>query len=476
MNIGLLTLALPLGAAPAPAPPPPPPAPLLFVRVLPPEGTRVTYYPGTPLANTLAAPAAVGLRPGYTYRVVLTDVPGRPKVVLTPSLEVRGALQLPPPGNPAEHPVPVVFSAEDIDYALAGGMVTKVLYLEHPDYAAPVATGPDKPVELNAASEKDALTEARERGRVMLIARLGERPADADELAASTVPNTVLLPGQVVLPMPPVPPCLPWDKWVPFDPILGPKPFCEECLTDGGDAHEPLGIGPLNRLGGLNPSDTAIEYTTAKGRRVGTSNRVCLCVPRYAALRVVQLPAGTVLVERPVGNRGMKGISAELTRVPPVTVEGQKGPLNMKGRERPSTTIGEKFPQGVELLQGRPQITAMVQGVRVTEGSKGPEDITAYPCKLMLTKWVEPKTANIGDTVTFYLRYRNPGPGPITEVVVSDSLTGRLEYVAGSAQSDREAVFTVAPNEAGSVVLRWAIGGAIQPGQYGVLSFRAKVR
>ena len=78
--------------------------------------------------------------------------------------------------------------------------------------------------------------------------------------------------------------------------------------------------------------------------------------------------------------------------------------------------------------------------------------------------------------VTFFLRYSNHGGRPLTDVAVSDSLSGRLEYVAGSAQADRDAVFTTEQNEAGSTILRWEISGRLAPGQTGVLRFQAKVR
>ena len=44
--------------------------------------------------------------------------------------------------------------------------------------------------------------------------------------------------------------------------------------------------------------------------------------------------------------------------------------------------------------------------------------------------------AQVGDVVTFFLKYSNHGGQPITNVAVSDSLTGRLEYVIGSARAD----------------------------------------
>jgi uncharacterized repeat protein (TIGR01451 family) len=82
----------------------------------------------------------------------------------------------------------------------------------------------------------------------------------------------------------------------------------------------------------------------------------------------------------------------------------------------------------------------------------------------------------VGDVVTFTLRYSNHGGKPMTDIAVSDSLSGRLEYVPGSAESDREAVFTLQENEASSAILRWEIGGTLQPGETGKLRFKARVR
>jgi uncharacterized repeat protein (TIGR01451 family) len=77
---------------------------------------------------------------------------------------------------------------------------------------------------------------------------------------------------------------------------------------------------------------------------------------------------------------------------------------------------------------------------------------------------------------TFYLKYTNTGGQPMTNVIVSDSLTPRLEYIPGTALSDRDAVFTTQENECGSLALRWQIGGALPPGKSGMVRFQARVR
>src|SRR5262249_56675015 len=71
------------------------PAPVLHVRFIGPAGMKATIYAGTAPARTFATPVAVGLRPGYLYRVQLTGRNDLPGVAVYPSLAVIGTLHLP---------------------------------------------------------------------------------------------------------------------------------------------------------------------------------------------------------------------------------------------------------------------------------------------------------------------------------------------------------------------------------------------
>jgi uncharacterized repeat protein (TIGR01451 family) len=124
--------------------------------------------------------------------------------------------------------------------------------------------------------------------------------------------------------------------------------------------------------------------------------------------------------------------------------------------------------KGLELIRG-------VVETRECEAACGEAPLP--PGKpLCVYKWADRQEAQIGDVVTFTIKYSNQGGQPITDVAVSDSLTGRLEYVAGTAESSRDAVFTTEANEAGSLILRWEVAGVLQPGQGGVVRFQARIR
>ncbi len=538
----LLLVLLPMIAraqgVPTPFPPGRGPAPLLYVRFLGPPGLHVTFYQGAAQGRDYPAPVAVGLRPGYVYRVRISGLPGLPEVFLSPTLEVRGSLCLAPHIAPADYPAPVVFTDQDVSAVLNGAMLTKVVYLEHPDLA--VGTGPrqDGPLEFTVPADRDLLADARGLGRPMLVIRLGQRDVPPEELARCSVPDTILFPGQRALPPPRVGPPLTWTCGPAYDPFWGPRPLEEECLHDGGDVGLPAGIDGQGRLQGVDPSDAVAEYGDSHGRRrVVCSNRVCLCVPRFAALRSELPLAAFDTSVGPVAALKIHEQEQLQLRVPSREAHQYEQLKALQGRKRPTAAVATegvlpllrlevlaaevldvgpvaalclkpvqqlteveraRFTRQMELarqlnevkhLAGveQVQVTAVVgrvEGLDVVSAQAETRDLTvccneaphAPEKPLVLYKWADAQAAQVGDTVTFYLKYTNHGGRPITDVAVVDSLTGRLEYVAGSAKSNRAAVFTMQQNEAGSLLLRWEVSGRLLPGDSGVVSFQARIR
>jgi uncharacterized repeat protein (TIGR01451 family) len=151
----------------------------------------------------------------------------------------------------------------------------------------------------------------------------------------------------------------------------------------------------------------------------------------------------------------------------------------MTGGTRPGGVQSVAAPGVIEQLVGRPQGMFSVKGVAALATLIGVDEITSFPnCNsLLLQKRVEPANPDrIGQEVTFFLRFTNATKETISSVIISDSLTARLEYLDNTAKCSRPATFTIQKNEAGSVILRWALDDKLQPGEDGIISFKAKIR
>jgi uncharacterized repeat protein (TIGR01451 family) len=449
----------------------------MYVRVSGPPGLRVTFYRGGRTGQTFAAPFTVGLRPGYLYRVEVSGIPDRPGLRLYPTLEVLGSVLMPHGQRGAEHGAPLTFNAEDFTAVASGALVTRVITVERPETAVPEATRPDRPLEFNVPPGQDPLKTALQFGRPLLVFRMGQRQLSAEELACTGIPGTVLLPGERVLPPPRDPPCVPWTCAPLSDPRLGPYPPSEEiCFHDGGDVGLPAGYDRNGQLRGLDPSDTIAEYADSHGRKkITCSNRICLCVPRFVVTRGETVPAGQLALLGPRNAFATQAQTALETQVGPLQERQREQPGLLTSRVRPSVNLATLGAVVIGQVEGTTVVSAVRETGQVT-GSCPPPQPVSLDKPLKLIKWPDRCAAQVGDIVTFFLKYTNHGGRPITNVAVSDSLTARLEYVPGTARSDRDAVFTTQPNEAGSLILRWEVNGTLQPGESGVVSFQVRVR
>jgi uncharacterized repeat protein (TIGR01451 family) len=513
-------------------------APLLYVRFLAPPGVRITFYPGHTPVRSFPTPVTVGLRPGYVYRVKLSNFKDEPKLALYPSIEVRNTLSLPKVVRALDHPAPALISFEDVRDVLRGSMMTKVLVLEDPEQAIAEPSTPDQPIEVDAPAS-ETLVRARLHGRPLAIVRMGEREMSEPELAACGIPGTISFPGDRILPPPAGPPHFAFGCLSLLDPFYGAKCPEGECLHDGGDGGAPAGIDRNGQLHGVDPSDTVAAYKDAYGQRhIAISNRVCICVPRFVIIRSELLPAG---YESRVRLHAADIVQSQLnvrSRQPSEAAMQSEQLVGFRGRSRPGASITVEGPRrmniveflgayhlnigtgeslgteamrkltteqraelrqqmefaksiaesahaaGVEQGLPGPQAVGRVEGVNVVSQLQEIRDFTSSCCEkpeipprpLYLYKWASARAGKVGDIVTFFLKYSNLGGKPITDVAVSDSLTGRLEYIPGTAKSGRDAVFTTEENKAGSVILHWEVSGVLPPGESGVVSFQARIR
>jgi hypothetical protein len=153
------------------------PMPQLIRVELPGDEGEVGFFtqPGAG-ATMFDAPATATVQVGGVYRLKISGMEDFPGVELYPSVELLDRLH-PPRGREAEFPVPITFTAEEIELALQGRMITKVIYLEQPDRAAPVRNSTAARTRI-AGTQDNPLALADEAGRPMAIVRLGSRAPD----------------------------------------------------------------------------------------------------------------------------------------------------------------------------------------------------------------------------------------------------------------------------------------------------------
>lgn len=298
----------------------------------------------------------------------------------------------------------------------------------------------------------------------------------------------------------------------------------DEYLCDGGDHSDNAGVLRDGSLVGLEQEDTVATYTGCEGRvNVVPSTRTCIYAPRFASVRRVVYPMGAEQRDF-VGQTGDIFGPAEADRTQPastslqnVALKGQVLPLPpglYKGRQQPGELVrllaatevrGLVAPHvnlqlvhaGQIVMSEGPIVAKRTlaaitwtgdQEVQIAISGQGASAMfspdqpgllyqTEEGCpRLRLVKCASTDTALPGDEVEFTLRYDNVGDAPLTDLVIVDNLTTRLEYVEDSAHSSRDAEFSTARNGAGSLVLRWQIDGELPAKEGGVLTFKCRVR
>jgi len=144
------------------------------VRIELPSRGLVTYYDRSPEAAILTqSPSQAGMIVGQIYRVRISGMPEFPGAELFPSIELLDRLH-PPAGREQEFPIPIQLTLEEIATALDDQLVTKIVYLEQPQFAHPKPVdAPINVVDLPASA--NLLMAAEQRGRAMAIIRIGGR-------------------------------------------------------------------------------------------------------------------------------------------------------------------------------------------------------------------------------------------------------------------------------------------------------------
>ncbi|MDX1943816.1 MAG: hypothetical protein SFU86_00295 [Pirellulaceae bacterium] len=312
--------------------------------------------------------------------------------------------------------------------------------------------------------------------------------------------------------------------WVP-DGIKCPWPK-DEYICDGGDLNGDVHVKKDWTVVGLDQEDTIAHYDTLDGKtEVSASNCVCIYAPRFAAVRQVMTPILTEGHERMAGvekptklnlheeNRGPttaiqpEQIVAQLgLDAPPVFRNRTRG----VGVEQSDRLVLAEFAflphENLKLIQRgqydaheKPRLAALVnaaviwtnnQAVQVLIDGKPaveakalskPQETVVYerfgkPC-LRICKIADKSEAQVGEIVTFTLRFDNVGDQKIGNVTIIDHLMPRLEYIEGSQECSHKSEFHTQqqfPDE--TLVLRWEIADPLILNEGGIIRFQARVR
>lgn len=196
------------------------------VRFVQPVGMKVHWYTKSPDGKEsysqfpIDTPGRYNFLQAAVYRLKLTNIPGHPGLEVYPTLEVV-------PANPktaeflAHSPVPLSFTDEDFKQIKANNYVVKVVYLPDPQYQDFAFIGPGEIISTQLDPGADPIEEARRRGNILLVIRMGSIDQQAPNTPRIDDPGAggAAAPGGMVMPpmggmMPPgaVPP----NVMVPF--------------------------------------------------------------------------------------------------------------------------------------------------------------------------------------------------------------------------------------------------------------------
>ena len=300
----------------------------------------------------------------------------------------------------------------------------------------------------------------------------------------------------------------------------------DEYVLSGGDSKGEFYSREDWSIENLDVEDSAAHFDTVDGRILAEpTNRIFIYSPRFGAVRQVVGPVEGDYREG-VEIANVTDVASEDSVAEGTDVRSQEvrplGANNSLQAEGAETTVGTMAQTGFEgVMEGDSQVRlgAMLtsetiddlssedaslvfdgavaaqgwsseQGVAVSTDLvnafsnayiEGPATIyqikdDSKTSKLRVIKVANKDAARPGELVEFTLRFENIGDELIGNVTILDSLSPRLRYVDGTAQSSVSADLVASLNEQGALVLRWEITDPLKPKDFGVVRFICKVQ
>ena len=335
------------------------------VMIRTPEGTSLAGVSKGQFTERFATPLQAGLLVGVDYRLRITGIPFHPGKELFPTLTLL-ARTYPPQGRELDFPIVIHLTLEDLEWALAGRYITRVIYLENPNRALPVQTSGEEQLSLDI-SGGDPVAIAGTLGLPIAIVRIGGRiPPQhngmlSPEFAFGSPPwrlNRTHTPETIVPPAPgqtPLhsltidpelqvtqmsgghqPPGEQPNAWHPPHRSTAPGGRANEYLASGSDSGMPVHVDGWT-VHNFGVGETVAHFDTLDGRViVEPSNRIHIYAPRFGAIRKVEglLHEGQVTALVAAKNQQTLGRNSNTTQTSFAEQEARTGQARMQDQLR----------------------------------------------------------------------------------------------------------------------------------------------
>lgn len=297
-----------------------------------------------------------------------------------------------------------------------------------------------------------------------------------------------------------------------------------EFLCNGGDQLPKARARVGDQIIGVEVEDTVARYTTVRGEtHVTPSNRVCVYAPRFGSVRrVTGADVGEIAIgpqkmlhrDTPIGVDYDEPGLAVTGRDLPIRNDLVRGPDAMRARDRGVPVENVLQPQMAEdVLALLASLSIMNRGILVKDDlpiiligdqaatiwsvdqevvvavagevaatitrDQTARELVVYELpngRLRICKVADRGDALPGETVTFLLRVDNVGDSPLSDIVLTDSLSARLQYVPDSQKNTVNAEFSTSVNDDNSLRMTWKFAEELKVGEGTTIEFKCKVR
>jgi len=149
------------------------------VQITAPEGALIALPVDGQFDQPQPGPVKAGMLIGAVYRLAVLNIPFHTGIEVFPTIEIIDRLYA-PLGQERRFAIPIELTQEDLELAISGKFVTRVIFLENPRAALPARQTPEQNW-FDVGPGRDPLAVADALGRPVAILRLGARvPGGAD--------------------------------------------------------------------------------------------------------------------------------------------------------------------------------------------------------------------------------------------------------------------------------------------------------